>query len=599
MLLFGVVLFLIIVNVYSTMATLQGRSRGKHKYWYIVESRRVNGKPRPVVLAYLGKAETLLRRLTDPAGGNLRVKSYSHGSVAALLAAVGQLGIVEIINRHVPPNKRGEKQLRHGLTVGASLVLRTIERVCAPCSNQAFPAWAKTTSLEYLLRICCAKLDSQHFWDQMNELPAEKIPLIEEEIVGRLLETEKIELDTLLLDATNFFTFIATTNRRCRIAQRGKSKQKRRDLRQVGLLLVATRQDIVPLFHETYPGNKADSRVFADCATTLLARLKSLVGDLDQVTLVFDRGNNSKANLSEETLSLHYVGALVPSQHADVLDEARRFFDRQPRPGDPMQPEKMCYRIKRELWGRQRTLLVYRSERLYEGQLRGVLTDLEKRFDQLDALNRRLANPRGAKLRRRQIVEQVETIVKGQFLDGLIDYTVRKPRKGNYVIEHRLDGEALETLKQERLGVRILMTDRHDWTNEQIMDAYHGQAKVEYGFKNLKNPHHLGIRPQFHWTDQKIKVHCFTCVLGLLLASLVHRRARRAGYPETNYDNLLDRLNGIRLATLLEADGKRGRPKATYKLEETDALDDILLDALSIREAHCSRPRIKGLGVYT
>jgi hypothetical protein len=34
------------------MATIQAKtSRGK-KYWYIVESRRVDGKPRPIVLAY-------------------------------------------------------------------------------------------------------------------------------------------------------------------------------------------------------------------------------------------------------------------------------------------------------------------------------------------------------------------------------------------------------------------------------------------------------------------------------------------------------------------------------------------------------------------
>ena len=52
-------------NVYTDMATLQKRkSRGK-TYWSIVESRRVNGKPRPVILAYLGRAEDLLKRLSE------------------------------------------------------------------------------------------------------------------------------------------------------------------------------------------------------------------------------------------------------------------------------------------------------------------------------------------------------------------------------------------------------------------------------------------------------------------------------------------------------------------------------------------------------
>ena len=64
------------------MATIQPKTSHGHKYWYIVESRRVNGKPRPVVLAYLGKAEDLLHRL---AGLNTeaRIKSYSGGGGVA------------------------------------------------------------------------------------------------------------------------------------------------------------------------------------------------------------------------------------------------------------------------------------------------------------------------------------------------------------------------------------------------------------------------------------------------------------------------------------------------------------------------------------
>lgn len=45
------------------MATIQPKTTNGHKYWYIVESRRVNGKPRTIVLEYLGKADDLLKRL--------------------------------------------------------------------------------------------------------------------------------------------------------------------------------------------------------------------------------------------------------------------------------------------------------------------------------------------------------------------------------------------------------------------------------------------------------------------------------------------------------------------------------------------------------
>lgn len=43
------------------MASLQKHQVKGRTYWRIVESRRVNGKPRPVPVMYLGSAEDLLR----------------------------------------------------------------------------------------------------------------------------------------------------------------------------------------------------------------------------------------------------------------------------------------------------------------------------------------------------------------------------------------------------------------------------------------------------------------------------------------------------------------------------------------------------------
>lgn len=575
------------------MATIQSRISGGHKYWYIVESRRVNGKPRPIPLAYLGKAGDLLKRIQKGIGENVKYKSYSHGAIAALLRVVEDLSIIDIINKHVP-EKRHTKQIRDGLTVGSTLTLRAIEKVCHPCSNREFSKWAKSTTLEYLLRISCANLDSQHFWDQMNELPINAIPKIEEEIVQRVIENEKILLDTLLLDATNFFTFIDTANTRCSLPQRGKNKQGRKNLRQVGVLLVASRKDIIPLFHETYTGNKADSKLFAETIKKITDRVCAIATDLEDLTLIFDRGNNSKSNLSKQLLKMHYVGALSPSQHKDLMDKAAKYFTQQT---EKNKGNKICYRVKQELWGETRSIIVYKSEELYNGQLRGIEKDLTKRFKKLEELNTRFSNPRCKKLTRKQILKKIEDIVKGQFVQEIISWNL--PRKSkHFKIEYGVDDNKLKELERTRLGYRILITDRHDWSNEEIIAAYHGQSKVEYAFRNIKNPYHGAIRPQFHWTDQKIRVHVFTCILGFLLESIVYRRAQMHGYEKTNYDNLFDRLKNIRLATLIEKTGKPGRMKAVYELEETEQEDEVLLDALHIRDMHINRPKLKGLVVY-
>ena len=118
-----------------------------------------------------------------------------------------------------------------------------------PTSKRGWWNWAKTTSCEYLLRCALGRIDSQHFWDLMDALPVEAIPKIEAELLQKVQTRYPLEHDTLLFDTSNFFTFIASTNQRCTIAQRGKNKQKRHDLRQVGLALVVTQKDSIPLFH--------------------------------------------------------------------------------------------------------------------------------------------------------------------------------------------------------------------------------------------------------------------------------------------------------------------------------------------------------------
>ena len=58
-------------------------------------------------------------------------------------------------------------------------------------------------------------------------------------------------------------------------------------------------------------------------------------------------------------------------------------------------------------------------------------------------------------------------------------------------------------------------------------------------------------------------------------------------------------LNNIRLATLLEITGERGKPRATYKIEEMSTEENMLMEALNLKGIHRDRPKIKGVGVYT
>ena len=126
------------------MASIHAKNSRGQKYWYIVESRRVNGKPRPVVLAYLGKANDLLKRLNGLTEG-LRLKSYSHGLVAAMLQIAEKVDVCTIINQRVKSSKEciAEKPLRNNLTTGATLLLAAIGRAGVPTSKRGWLDWAK------------------------------------------------------------------------------------------------------------------------------------------------------------------------------------------------------------------------------------------------------------------------------------------------------------------------------------------------------------------------------------------------------------------------------------------------------------------------
>lgn len=578
------------------MATIQKRKSHGQTYWYIVESRRVNGKPRPVTLAYLGKAEDLLERLLNRRVGNIDLKSYSHGDTTALLNVATELDITGIINRHVPLNKKENKPIRNNLTVGATFLLAAIGRACCPTSKQGWYEWCKTTSLEYVLRSSFKDIDSGHFWDQMDYLPVESIPYIEEELVRKLIDLYDIKLDTVLYDTTNFFTFIDSGNDKCSIAKRGKNKQKRNDLRQVGLSLLVTRSEQFPLFHKMHEGNKNDIATFKEVFKDFVGRIELISKELSDVTIVFDKGNNSKDNFAmlDGEKGIHYVCGLVSSHFKKLIEEANKNFSTI-KINDVEVP---VYRIKQEIWGAERTCVISVSKQLKEGQIRGIYQHLEKKTKQLSKLKQQLENPKKRKKCEKQDIEnRLKNIIKGQFIEDILKYDLINLEDGNFSFTYYIDSTSFDYLKYNILGRRILATNRHDWSNEEIILAYRGQSKVEYAFRNLKNPCHMTVRPQYHWTDQKIQVHILICLIGYLLSVAAYTKAKNKLNYTKNISTFLDTLRQIRLSAIIEKTTGKGKPRINFKIEKMDKKLDELANALGIINSQI-KVKIPSFSVY-
>jgi transposase len=573
------------------MASLQAIRVKGNTYYRLVTCRRINGKPTPVVLAYLGKADDIQNRIEGV--DEARVRSWSHGAVAALYTLAGELRLSELIDRHLSasgrrvrrPRPEGQPippQRNDGLSVGQSLTLVAIGRACYATSKRAFAGWAKTTTLGQLAGVEVEHLTSQHFWDQMDQLPIELIAPIERDLIGEVLQRFQLPLDTLLFDATNFFTFIASSNDRCELPVRGKQKQKRNDLRQVGVALLCSRQDGIPLWHRTYGGNVPDTTCFSEALPALKQRLVDLCQDIESLTIVYDKGNVSRDNQHQvDEAKLHYVSALTVASQRDLVDKANALLGPvEIEPGETV----AAYRAKKEIWGAERTVIVLCSERLRQGQMAGVLQHVAKAqrwlSEQADTLRR------GKQRRNRARIERdIETYLKGrQHLREVIRFKLTG-EDPILTLTFEFDQAAFEALAEGTFGRLVLMTDRHDWSTAEIIRAYHGQAAVEAVFAHLKDPVHLALRPQHHWTDQKLHVHVFTCVLGFLLASLLHLRARRAHAPYASVESLIEALGRVRRAMIIRRSAARTSKRAdrvTHQLEEIDPELAPLLPVLGV-----------------
>jgi transposase len=573
------------------MPSLQSIHVKGNIYYRLVSCRRINGKPTPVVLAYLGKADDILQRIE--AADQARVRSWSHGAVAALYALAGELRLAELIDGHLSKSGRRLRpssstsgplppQRNDGLTVGQSLTLVAIGRACCATSKRAFAEWANTTTLGQLADVDVDRLTSQHFWDQMDQLPVELVEPIERELIADVVERFQIPLDTLLFDATNFFTFIASANDRCELPARGKQKQKRNDLRQVGVALLCSRQHGIPLWHRTYGGNVADATCFSQALSSLKQRMIALRRDLESLTVVYDKGNVSRANQCQVDESrIHYVSALTVASQRELVDQANPLLAPvELAPGETVP----AYRTKKEIWGAERTVVVVCSERLRQGQMAGVMQHVRKAqewlAEQADTLRR------GKQRRNRARIERdIENYLKGrQHLSEVLRFRLTG-EDPHLTLSHEFDQSAFDALARDTFGRVVLMTDRHDWSTADIIRTYHGQAAVEAVFAHLKDPFHLGLRPQHHWTDQKLHVHVFTCVIGFLLANLLHLRARRANAPYASIESLLDALARVRRAMIIRRPGGRAGRRAervTYQLEEIEPDIAPLLPVLGV-----------------
>ncbi len=555
------------------MASIVGKRQGNQTYYYLVESARVGGKPRIVSQQYLGSAEEVAAKLSGAAAGMpVRTQHKRFGDLAAVWSMLDRLGVAAVIDQVAP------RYANAAVSVGTYIALATANRVVAPCSKLAFADWWASTAGPRFTRLPRAALDHRRFWDAMDRLEAPDLQLIEAALGQRMVSEFDLDLSGLMLDMTNFATYIDTANDKAPIAQRGKAKHKRTDLRLVGLALVVTADGAIPLLSHAYAGDRPDVTQFGAVITELTARYRDLAGALESLTVVYDAGQNSQDNQEViEASGLGFVGSLPPSQHPELLAiPAGRY-----RPVDPQRyPGLSCVDTTVTALGVTRRAVLTHSPSLHAKQSAGFDQTLAQTRARLGELAARLA--RGRTRRDRAAVEaEIAAICKPRWVDQVITTTLTGTEPAELRLSWRTDTRARRRLEDRLFGKRILFTNREHWSTADVVAAYRSQNGVESGFRQLKDVHVVSFAPMRHWTEQKIRVHVFYCVLALTIAHLMRRQAERAGL-HMSVRELLATLAGIEETVLLYHDGGKGRPRAQRMLTDTDPIQQQLAETFDI-----------------
>lgn len=532
------------------MASIIKKIKGNKAYYYAVESKRVDGKPRIVWQKYLGTVDDIIRKCSS-SSETVEVDIFSAGGVAAMLRIAQKLSLIEIIDKEVP--KRDQ-----GASVGQYIVLAALNRILDPCSKLQMPEWYQKTVLNRLWKLPSDTFTSQMFWNHMDMIDEKNINNIQEAITEKLIRDFGIDPSGLLYDTTNFFTYIATGNKRNTIAQRGKNKAKRNDLRQVGLALLISKDFQIPLFHKVYQGDKPDRGIFVKIADELVELQNKHFRHVKNTTLVFDKGNISDDAMTRLIVGKkHYVCAVPRTTSEELYSTSVEMMKNvQGIPGTRAYSEII------EVWSKEHKVVVAYSESFFASEMADLMDKLrkiEEKLHDLDLwLKRGPLRPHDERYYSKENVQRrVDEIISHPRTKAVMDVKVSTLNE-SCRLEYGINQDKLNNMMKNELGRTLILSTRLEWAESEIISSYRSQQGIENVFRHMKNKDYLHWQPEFHWTNSKIQVHGLYCVLAMLLANLAHREITQNGL-DLSLLEMIEELNNIKEVALIHKNQAKTR----------------------------------------
>jgi hypothetical protein len=330
----------------------------------------------------------------------------------------------------------------------------------------------------------------------------------------------------------------------------GHSKDFRTDLPQVVIAMAVTR-DGVPVRCWTFPGNTADTAIIRTVKDDLAG------WNLHRMVWVADRGFASAANRAYLTRGGgHYI-------HAEKLRHTN---------------SEAAAALARP--GRYRTvagnLRVKEVSVAPGGQGDG---DDGMRTQRFVVCHNPEQADRDAAVRE-QLVAHLTSLIAGsdswpdRRRDELVGSLKTKPGLRRYLRRTaggllRVDAAAVKR-EQHLDGKWLLRTSDTTLTPDDLAAAYKQLLQVERGWRDMKGA--LGLRPVFHYREDRIRAHVQLCWLALLVLRVVENAT------SDTWRNVRHELDRLHLVTLATADGQVAQRSALTAKHKT------ILTALKLPE---------------
>jgi transposase len=518
------------------MAHLHKKTKKGRPCYYVREVARVDGKPKVVNQVYLGSPERILKMAQGGIGIPRKIQAQAFGALWLANFVEKDVDLAGIIDGIV------DQKPDDAPSVGEYFLYAVYNRMIQACSKRAMPDWYKPTAIQHIRPVKIEELNSQMFWLKWDQVEEKHLQQIAKNFLRRIseLEPSSSASDCFMFDTANYYTYMASDTEST-LARRGKSKEGRNWLRQIGVALLVSRDKRIPLYYREYEGNQHDSKVFLQIMDDMFDIMHNSAGENGTLTVVFDKGMNSEDNIAAidsrpdinfiTTYSTYFAEHLihVSLNNFTAVDSVKnRKLTREGKDDDRL----LAWRTQGEYWGRERTVVVTynpltatKQRYAFEKKmlrLQNILFEFQSKVNNQAPHWRK----KSVVLKRYQDICSKLHIPSDLYKVELYTSDSRfrmNFRKNYYRISRYID----------RFGKNILITNITAWTTDEIIQASLDRWGVEEGFRLTKDEQQVALRPIRHWTDSKIRCHIFTCIAAMALLRIIELRLRAAGVKIT------------------------------------------------------------------